>query len=396
MKNKKRIGLFSFFTIICLCLSGVLYVLFGTNIYDFERDIYSWWISQTLQKPNIFHVDLSRRIILKVYPNDEGILWLGTKWTDDGRYIEVFESRSQYFANNIMMIDPENPIYNNNIQTIEGGNIFGLVNALTLPLEDREYLWGACQKENIFFTAKYLDDKRDFWETRLWKGKQLIKTFQPIEMHFGLYQSGFSDLPVGIIVEFSNFSSDCRYFTKDSNKNTWILDTVHQSFTPLKINRTLLLFEQMFASVNLPCTHCISPVWSPNNHEFVFDSNNGIEKYDINSNKRSWLVAPENDASVRIWSKTENWIYGFLKQSDSVISSDGNNIGILHDCGDINHPSWSSTDIRTYTENPAWSPKEDKIAYICHQYDQSTCVEGKCKKEESFLIIWDLSNLESN
>lgn len=396
MKIIKKIALFSIFTIIGLCFFGVLLVLFSRDVQNFERNIYSWWVSRELPKPNIFQVDLSRRTILKVYPNNEDILWLGTKWTDDGKYIEVSESRSQVYANNIMVIDPENPIYNNEIQTIESGNIFGLVNTLPFTLEDRESLWGACQNENIFFTAKYLEDKYGFWETRLWKGKQLIKAFQPVEIHFGIYQSGFRDEPVGVTVEFSNFSPDCRYFTIDSSKNTWILDTVNQSFSPLQINGTQLFFEQMFSSIDLSCPQCIRPVWSPNSHEFVFISNNGIEKYDIDSNKRSWLVAPENNAGAWEWSKTGNWILGFLNQSDSVISSDGNNIGILQGCEDIKHQSWSSKDIHTYTENPSWSPTEDKFTFICNQYDQSTCVEGKCEKEESFLIIWDLSNLDSN
>lgn len=395
MKITKKIVLVSTFTIVCLCLSVVLLDLLSEKIQNFERDIFSWWVSRALPKPNIFQVDLSRRTILKVYPNNEDILWLGTKWTDDGKYVEVYNSRSQFYANNIMAIDPEYPIYNNEIQTIESGNIFGLVNALPFTLEDRESLWGACQNENIFFTAKYLEDKYGFWEPRLWKGKQLIKAFQPVEIRFGLYQSDFSE-PVGVTVETSNFSLNCRYFTINSYDNTWILDTVNQSFSPLKINGSQSLFEKIMS-----CPQCIRPVWSPNSYEFVFSNNNGIEKYDIDSNKRSWLVAPENNVGVWEWSKTGNWILGFLNQSDSVksasvISSDGNNIGILQGCEDIRHLSWSSEEIETSYEDASWSPKEDKIAFICNQYGKGTCVDGKCKEDESFLIIWDLSNLENH
>jgi hypothetical protein len=392
MKSIRKIALISTFTIVGLCLSGALLVLYRGVVKNFERDIYSWWVSRALPKPDVFQVALSRRTVLKIYPNTNDILWLGTKWTDDGKYIQVSESRSQVYANNIMVIDPKNPIYNNEIKSIQGGNIFGLVNTLPFTLENREYLWGACQNENIFFTAKYVDN--NLWETRLWKDKQLIKTFQPVEIRFGDYQSGFRDEPVGVTVEFSNFSPDCRYFTIDSYKNTWILDTVNQSFSPLKINGTQLLFDHL--SIDMSCYQCVRPVWSPNSREFVFNSNNGIEKYDIDLNKRSWLVAPENNAGVWQWSKTGNWILGFLNQSGSLISSDGNRIGILQGCEDIKHPSWSSKDIHTFTEYPSWSPTEDKFAFICNQYDQSTCTEGKCEKSESFLIIWDLSNLDSH
>jgi hypothetical protein len=384
MKRTIKIVPFPVLVILGLCLFATLYLFFGQNIY-------AWWVDRIIPAPRIFQVDLSRRTVLKVYPNNEGILWLGTRWTDDGKYIQVSESRSQVYANHIMVIDPENPVYNNEIKSVEGGNIFGLVNTLPFTLQDREFLWGACQNENIFFTARYMDNQ--LWEMRLWKGKQLIKTFQPLEIRFGIYQSGFRDEPVGVTVEFSNFSPDCRYFTIDSHKNTWILDTVDQAFSPLNIHGTQPLFKQILPSVD--CEQCITPIWSPNSREFVFASNSGIEKYDMVSNNRTWLVAPESNIDVIQWSKTGNWILGSFKQSDSVISSDGKSIGILQGCEDIEHPSWSSKEIETYNESASWSPNEDKIAFICQQYGKSTCTDGGCKEEESFLIIWDLSNLES-
>ena len=394
MKIIKKIALFFTFTIIGLCFFGVLLVLFSKDVRTFERNIYSWWVSRELPKLNIFQVDLSRRTILKVYPNNEDVYWLGTKWTDDGKYIEVYESRNQVYANYIMAIDLENPIYNHEIQYAENGNIFGLINTLPFTLEDRESLLAACQNKNIFLTAKYADN--NLWETRLWKDKQLLKTFQPIEIQIDVYHPYFSNAPVGVAVEFSNFSPDCRYFTIDTYEKTWILDTVNQSFSPLPMNRTQLLFERMFSLISSSCPNCIKPVWSPNSHEFVFINNKGIEKYDIDSNKRSWLIAPENIAGVGKWSKTGNWILGFLNQSDSVISSDGNNIGILQGCEDIKHPSWSSKEIGTYNESASWSPTEDKIAFICSQYGMGTCDDEDCKEKESFLIIWDLSNLEDH
>jgi hypothetical protein len=366
MKIIKKIALFFTFTIIGLCFFGVLLVLFSKDVRTFERNIYSWWVSRELPKLNIFQVNLSRRTILKVYPNNEDVYWLGTKWTDDGKYIEVYDSRNQVYANYILAIDPENPIYNHEIQYAENGNVFGLINTMPFTLEDRESLMAACQNKNIFLTAKYVDN--NLWETRLRKDKQLLKAFQPIEIQIDVYHPYFSNAPVEVAVEFSNFSPDCRYFTIDTYEKTWILDTVNQSFSPLPMNRTQLLFERMFSLIISSCPNCIRPVWSPNSHEFVFINNKGIEKYDIDSNKRSWLIAPENIAGVGKWSKTGNWILGFLNQNDSVISSDGNNIGILQGCEDIKHPSWSSKEIGTYNESASWSPTEDKIAFICSQY----------------------------
>ena len=138
------------------------------------------------------------------------------------------------------------------------------------------------------------------------------------------------------------------------------------------------------------------PSWAPNSHEFVFGYGEfGVEKYDVQSEKRRWLLAP-GFGSVAEWSKTGKWILGGFNQSMSLISADGHNIGTLAGCENIQHPSWSPEDIHTSTEDPSWSPTDDKVAFICKQYDQSTCKEGKCEKEESFLVIWDLSKLDSN
>jgi hypothetical protein len=388
MKSKK-IVLASLLAILSVCLFGILFAIF-------ERNIYKWWGNLVVHKTQIFQVDISRRTVVQVNPNSEGIEWLGTTWTDDGKHIQITNSRGQVYASKLMIIDPQNAVYTHNIQTLESGNILGLVNELPFTLEYRESLWAGCQKENLFFTAKYLDNKYGFWEPRLWKGSELIKTFSPVEIRFGIYQSGFKDEPVGWTMQYSNFSPDCRFFTMDSYDNTWILDTVNQSFTPLLVNRRQLISEQIFSLFDVYCNECIWPIWSPNSHEFVFDSRNGIEKYDLLSNKHSWLVAPESDTSAGQWSKTGKWILGYSNGSESVISSDGHKIGTLEGCENIEHPSWSSKDIHTYWENSSWSPTADKFAFICNQYDQSTCSEGKCEKSESFLVIWDLSNLDSN
>jgi hypothetical protein len=388
MKSKKIIPA-STLVIFSICLLGILFAVF-------ERNIYKWWGKLVVHKPHIFQVDSSRRTVIQVNPNSEGIDWLGTTWTDDGKYIKITNSRGQVYASKLMVIDPQKAVYAHDIQTLESGNILGLINELPFTLEYRESLWAGCQKENLFFTAKYLDSKPGFWEARLWKGSQLIKTFPPVEIRFGIYQSGFRDEPIGWTIEYSNFSPDCRYFTINSSNTTWILDTVNRSFTPLMVNKRQLISERIFSLLDVSCNQCVWPIWSPNSHEFVFNSGNGIEKYDILSNKRSWLVAPYSNTGAGEWSKTGKWILGSSSEKMSVISSDGYKIGTLEGCENIEHPSWSSKDIHTYLENPSWSPTDDKFAFICNQYDQSTCTDGKCEKEERFLIIWDLSNLDSN
>jgi hypothetical protein len=377
MKYIKKIAPLSMLVILGLCLFGILFVVF-------DRAIYTWWVSLVVPKPHIFQVDISRRTAIQVYPNAEGIEWFGTTWTDDGKYIEINNSRGQVYASKLMVIDPENVVYPNKIQTLEKGNILGLVNELPFKLESREALWAGCEKENFFFTAKYLDNKNGFWETRLWKGSQLIKTFQPIAFFFGMYQSGFNDDPVGWTIEYSHFSPDCRYDIISFGKDVWLLDTVEKSF--------LRIFEARQFKDNLNDIleghyQFIWPSWAPNSHEFVFgDYEYGLEKYDIASKQRSWIVAPGITGGIPTWSKTGKWILG----DSVVISADGSNIGTLEGCETIENPSWSSNKIDTSTENPSWSPTDDKFAFTCSKYDQST------QKREIFLIIWDLSNLDGN
>lgn len=392
-RKTKKIFLISIFITMGLCLFGFLYIVF-------EGAIYKGWISISIPKPYIFQVDVSRRTVLQVYTDPDEVQWAGTKWTEDGKNIIIYNSSYQVEASKSMIIEPENPSFNaNNIQSLKEGNLFGLINELPFTLEDRESLWAGCQNENLFFTGKYIGN--NLWETRLWKGSLLIKSFPPVEIRFHIYHSGFNDNPVASTVENSNFSPDCRYFTIDSYKNTWVLDTVNQSFTPLKIGGVQFISEQIDSIMGFTCYQCVTPIWSPNSHEFVFQSNVGVEKYDFLLNKRSLLIAPNIDIGVRnigerYWSNTGKWILGYYNYNRSVISSDGKKIGVLEGCESIKQPLWSSKDIKTYTDNESWSPTDDKLAFICHQYDKSTCVDGKCGKEADYLIIWDLSNLENN
>jgi hypothetical protein len=121
MNHIRKIVPVSIFITLGLCLFGILFVVF-------EGDISNWWVNLIVPDPHIFQVDISRRTALQIYPNTEGIEWLGTKWTDDGKSIEIYNSRGQVYASKLMVIDPENAIYTNDIQTQEGGNILGLVN----------------------------------------------------------------------------------------------------------------------------------------------------------------------------------------------------------------------------------------------------------------------------
>jgi hypothetical protein len=353
MRHIKKIATRPILIILGICLFGILFLIYGKDIY---------------KPPQILQVDNSRRTVIQVYPNAEGTEWLGTKWTDDGKYIQIYNSRGQVYANKLMMIDPENARDINNAQKLEKNNILGLVNALPFTLENREALWAGCQNENLFFTAKYLDNKDGSWETRLWKGSQLIKTFQPIRFDFGLYQSGFNDDPVGWIIEYSHFSPDCRYDIISYGKDVWLLDTVEKSFS-----RIFTVWQSIW------------PSWAPNSQEFVFTDNRGLQKYNVQSKKQSWLPSIASD--VIYWSKTGKWILGYSE----VISSDGSKKGVLEDyCANIGDPSGPAKDIDFSDETPSWSPTDDKFAFICDLYDRST------QKRESFLIIWDLSNLDGN
>lgn len=368
MATIRKIGLVSIFTIVGLCLFGILFTVF-------EKDIYKWWVSQTIPKPSTFQIDISRRTTIQV---PKGIEWFGTRWTDDGKYVEVYDSRSQGYADTLMVIDPKSPTSNNDIELVKGENILGVTNELPFTLEDRESLWAGCEKENLFFTSKYIEN--NLWETRLWKGNQLVKTFQPIEFSFELYQSGFNDDPVGLTIEYSHFSPDCRYSVFSFSTDVWLLDAVEKTFS--------LIFTARQSKFNLldkieGIHQSIMPTWSPNSQEFAFgDYTFGLEKYNIQTKERNWLLAPSIAGGFIKWSKSGNWILAYSEEGLVIISPTGDKMGILdEDCGSKEDIAWSSN---------------DKIAFICKDYNRDTCVEGKCPDEQDYLVIWDLSNLDGN
>jgi hypothetical protein len=374
MTTIRKVGLVSVFAVLGLCLLGVLFVVF-------EKDIYKWWVNQSTTKPSIFYVDISHRTAIQVYPNPNGINWSGTRWTDDGQYVEVYSSRGQIYANTLMVINPQNPSITNDTQLLEGENILGLTYVLPFTLEDRESLWTGCKKENLFFTGKYVES--NLWETRLWKGNELVKTFQPIELHFDLYQSGFNDSPVGWIIEYSHFSSDCRYSTFTFGKEVWLLDTVEESFLPIFTARQFHNNLSDFVEGN---HQWVVPSWAPNSQEFVFgDKVYGLEKYNVQSKKRSWFLPPDIAFGINgviKWSISGKWILARSEKGLVIISSTGERMGVLgENCKSIESVVWSSN---------------DKIAFICKDYNSVTCVEGKCPDEKNYLVVWDLSNLDGN
>lgn len=374
MKIKKPFVHLPILAILGLCLFSIL-------LFVFQRAIYKWQVGLVISKPHIFQVDNSRRVAIQVYPNAKGIEWFGTRWTDNGKSIEVYASRAQVYANVLMSVDPENPSYSNDTQIFEGENILGITDELPFALEDRESLWAGCQKENLFFTAKYLDNKYGFWETRLWKDGQLIKTFQPIKFHFDLYQSGFNDSPIGWTMEYSHFSPDCRYAIISFSKDVWLLDTVDNTFSIIFTARQFIDLHDIVEGNH----QFIWPSWAPNSQDFVFgDATFGLEKYNVQSKKRSWLLAPGIAGGVNgviEWSKTGKWVLADSGKGLVIISSAGNRMGILNEgCESMENIAWSSN---------------DKIAFICKDYNKATCVGGKCPDERDYLVIWDLSNLDS-
>jgi len=171
-------------------------------------------------------------------------------------------------------------------------------------------------------------------------------------------------------MEFSNFSPDCRYFTKSISGQQWFLDAKKISFTPSINARRLILrdFDYPYQSLRVG--------WSPNGKEFVFgDGIFGVETYNIETNKRSWVLEPSFDGFSPDWSFSGKWISVVVKKyaQDTrfkvvITSPNGKRISTLETCD--------------YIETPAWSPVDDQIAFICQ------------RNEHKYLVIWDLSNVE--
>jgi hypothetical protein len=371
MTTTKKIGRVSIFAVLGLCIFGVLFIVF-------EKEIYQWRVSQLIPEPSTFHVTVTHRTAIQVFPNPKGIEWFGTRWTDVGQYVEVYDSRGQVHATTVMMIDAKNPTDSNNTGLLEGKNILEITNEIPFSLEDLESLWAGCEKESLFVTGKYIEN--NLWEIRLWKGNQLVKTFQPIEFHLDLYQSGFNDSPVGWTIEYSDFSPDCRYSVFSFGKDVWLLDTIEKSFLPIFTARQ---FHNSLHDIVEGNHQFIWSSWAPNSQEFVFgDITYGLEKYNVQSKERSWLLSPGIAGGVIKWSKSGKWILARSETGLVIISSTSNRIGILEeDCQSMEDIAWSSN---------------DKIAFICKRYNRAGCVDGMCPDERDFLVIWDLENLNGN
>ncbi len=360
-----------------VCFASITIVCFGIFYIAFEYEFYKKWVTYVAPNPHIFQVENTRRVAIQVGPNTEGIEWFGTRWLDNGKQVEIYNSRAQVYTTKLLMIDPKDGANFDKIKTIESGEFPGLLNALPVSLEDREYLWAGCQNENLLFTAKFIEN--NIWQVRLWEDSQLIKTFQPMEFHFGLYQSGFREDPVGLVIEYSHFSPDCRYAIISFDNDIWLLDTLQKSFVPIFTARHLITDDLLRGY-----SQSTWPSWAPNSREFVFgDGTFGLEKYNVLSKKRSWLLAPDIAGVQPEWSKTGKWILARSEIGLVIISPTSDKIGTLEEnCESI--------------EDIAWSPVDDKIAFICKNYDRNSCVEGKCPNERDYLVIWDLSNLDSN
>jgi hypothetical protein len=123
--------------------------------------------------------------------------------------------------------------------------------------------------------------------------------------------------------------------------------------------------------------------WSPNSQEFAFgDATFGLEVYNVQSKQRSWLLSPGIAGGVIKWSKTGKWILAHSEKGLVIISPIGDKMGILDEnCESMEDIAWSSN---------------DRIAFICKEYNRATCVDGKCPDERDYLIVWDLSTLDGN
>jgi hypothetical protein len=338
----------------------------------YEPEIYQRWVSYKVPAPQILQIERARRFAIQISPNAEGIKWFGIKWSEDGEQVNLYNSTNQIFPDKLLVINQKNDEIVGKAQTIDGAEFLGLINALPFKLyrSHRESLWAGCQGQNFFLTAKLLDD--NLWETRLWKGNQLLKTFQPEQFHFAGYQNGYNDSSVGEIIEYSHFSKDCRYGILDFGRDVWLLNTTEKSFTPIFTARQFI--KDQIDPYN--GYQFVWPGWAPDNHEFVFgDWHYGFEIYDVQTNKRSWLLAPGIASGFLFeWSNTGNWIITDSISSNGlvVISPTGKKIAYLKESCDH------------YVEKISWAPMEDKVAFICNYSNHDD------------LVIWDLSNLNSN
>lgn len=329
-----------------------------------QRAFYRTLAGVLSPKHHVFQLETSKRIAVEIQPNVEGIEWLGLRWSENGKQIEIYNSRSQIYATKLLTVKGEDGATVGATQTFESGKIPGLLT--TLPFaSNEETLWGACSSQNMFFSGKEITFGQ--WEPRLWKNCQLAKSFQTIEH----YPASEPDA-IGLAMEFSSFSPDCRYFTKNISGQQWLLDTLKNSFTPSIKARQLLWPDFDYPHQSLRVN------WSPNGEEFVFgDGIFGVETYNISANRRNWVLEPSFEGFNPDWSASGKWIsvvvqkYGQNTQFKVVVTSpNGNKISTLEICD--------------YIETPAWSPIDDRIAFICYN------------DEHKNLIIWDLSNVDGN
>jgi len=355
-KYVKILGLLAVISI-CLIFASILLLPFQSEIYQTVVAIFS-------PTHHTFQVQNSQRIEVQIQPNADGIEWLGLRWSENGKLIEVYDSRSQIYAENLLTINAENGVTDGVIKTFKQGGISGLTKTLPFTLDDKEILWGGCLSKNIFFTGEEITFGH--WEPRLRKDGQLIKSFQPIE-----YYPGRDPDPIGLILEFSNFSPDCRYFTMNISGQLWILDTSENSFNPSISARQLLWPDFDYPHQSMEAG------WSPSSNEFVFgDGIFGIETYNSETHKRSWVLEPSFKGFNPDWSNSGKWISVVVKYSQNnqfkviIISPTGNKISTLETCD--------------YIETPAWSPVDDQIAFICS------------RDEQKYLVIWDLSHIDGN
>jgi hypothetical protein len=329
-----------------------------------QSALYRVLASTLSPKHHIFQVESSNRIAVQIQPNKEGIEWLGLRWSENGKQIEIYNSRSQIYATKLVTVNSENGTITGVTQTFERGKFPGLTT--TLPFSpNEETLWGACLSQNIFFSGKEITYGQ--WEPRLWKNGQLVKSFQTIEDY-----PDSESAPIGLTIEFSKFSPGCRYFTKNFSGQQWLLDTLKNSFTPSIKARYLVWRDFDYPYQNLQAN------WSPSGKEFVFgDGIFGVETYNIETNRRKWVLEPSFEGFNPEWSNSGKWIsvvvekYGQNNQFKLVITSpNGNKVSTLETCD--------------HMELPEWSPVDDRIGFICND------------NEQKYLIIWDLSSVDGN
>jgi|SRR5688572_700326 len=337
--------------------------------------------SRNLFAPQTKQFDSPQPHLLQEFPN--GVYKL--HWEEDASHITINIGNSTSF-------NPDTPdtIADFNLET--GETIFyeetnpndqslqpEVISQLGINTES-EY-WALCPEKNLVVAAGGFEDEQ-YW-LKYWKNYELVNTF------FFSSQQWPADYPTPDVS--LEFSPSCRkaslilsgwiYYEGDGREELWLLDTSSQT-----LERLIKGKKPVFALWDYPVQQ-VTPGWSPDEDKFVFGGwTFGLEVYDIAKSKQRRLTGPHHNLHSAKWSSSGKWIAAIQSGSELdrvyIFLPDGS----LH----------SSTDGCYLITDYRWAPKEDKIAFVCHDECNNLCAETRdnpCQSACSisdYLWLWDL------